>query len=93
MTARSHNQFLGELEALRVERGNCPPVSQKGPTVTAPGKRSVRNWMVANRDDYQTSTQLAEAAAAQFDFPGDPLSDETHWIWDYAFDVLGDGMG
>lgn len=55
--------------------------------------RSVRNWMVANRGDYQTSTQLAEAAAAQFDFPGDPLSDETHWIWDYAFDVLGDDMG
>ena len=44
--------------------------------------------MQANASDYETATELAEAAAANFKLAGDPLDDETHWIWDLALDAL-----
>jgi hypothetical protein len=60
-------------------------------TVTKP---KVRGWMVHNAKDYRVAgspweinmTALAEAAAHQFDHD-EWLDDETHWVWDAAFEA------
>lgn len=100
MTARSENRYLrnsmaaarerntraSEIESLSLQRhGNLGYSPTKSASVS---KQSVRIWMRANASDYETATQLAEAAVANFEFAGDPLGDETHWIWDLALDAL-----
>lgn len=85
--ARKINADLATAEVLRSPRYNqshCTSIQ-----ITWAEKRSVRNWMRRNADEYQTATELAEAAAAAFDFHGgDPLTEETHWIWDLAADLV-----
>ena len=49
-----------------------------------PTKRAVKKWMIANADEYDTATQLAEAANIEFDMPESWLDDELHWIWELA---------
>ena len=52
-------------------------------------KKNVRKWMRSNAEEYGTSTELAEAAAEEFDANhiGGPLDDDTHWIWELALDA------
>lgn len=86
--ARKSNQVTAERDSLHLARGNRVPYVQ---TVTpSVSKRSVRSWMVRNAADYDGPTQLAEAAACEFDFGVDPCADETHWIWDCAADCCED---
>lgn len=47
-------------------------------------RTEVRRWMRANATEYDGPTQLAEAANAQFELPGQGLDDESHWVWDDA---------
>lgn len=85
--ARKQNQELATKEILlnpRPKREDCHSTQS-----TWADKRSVRNWMRRNASEFQTATELAEACAIEFDFCGnDPLDDETHWIWDFAFESL-----
>ena len=57
---------------------------------------AARAWMLAHIEEHRdpkTSeldmTSIAEACAAAFgeDDEGGPLDDETHWIWDLAFEA------
>jgi len=85
-TARERNQRESEIDSLSLQRrGKLGYSPTKSASVS---KQSVRIWMQANANDYETATQLAEAAVANFEFAGDPLGDETHWIWDLALDAL-----
>ena len=73
-----------QVEAFTMERGYRadppkPPRSAR--------RRDVRRWMQHNAEDFETATQLAEAANAVFKMDGDPLADETHWIWDEALEA------
>ncbi len=71
------------LEAAFMVRGQRQPVMPPKPAAT---RREVRKWMRMHATDYETPTQLAEAANSVFDLPGDGLDDETHWVWDEALD-------
>ncbi len=50
---------------------------------------AVLRWMKREAANHETSTQLAEAAAAAFDVDDDggPLDDEHHWIWELALEA------
>jgi hypothetical protein len=85
-TLRERNQKIAEIESLSLQRHPNPSHAAKLAELT--NMRSVRAWMQASSGDYETATQLAEAAAANFKFAGDPLDDETHWIWGLALDAL-----
>jgi hypothetical protein len=52
-------------------------------------KAAVLKWMRLRWDEYETSTELAEAAAheALEDDHDEWLDDEDHWIWDLAVKV------
>ena len=44
-----------------------------------------------NAEQYETATELAEAANAVFRLPdGGGLDDETHWVWDEAIEAMDD---
>lgn len=77
------NRVLRELEAAHMDRSSfrapAAPARQLAPT-----KAIVRRWMDANRDEYETATQLVEAANAALPLPAEFLDDETHWVWDLA---------
>ena len=48
----------------------------------------VRQWMNANANEYESATELAEAANAALRLPVNCLDDETHWIWDEALNAM-----
>jgi hypothetical protein len=49
-------------------------------------KAKVLSWMRAHEEEYETATQLAEGAAAEFD--GDEWCDDSdHWVWDLALEA------
>jgi hypothetical protein len=52
-------------------------------------------WMRLHAAEYGTSTELAEAAAAEFgvDEVGGPLDDPDHWVWDAALVEAIDAYG
>jgi hypothetical protein len=61
-------------------------------TFTKPAvKRYMRGVCDRHRDDCGeiNMTALAEDAASEFDQkePGGPLDQETHWIWEAAYEV------
>ena len=66
-------------------------------TVTASSGKSLRQrvkhwmWIRIQQDDDigMTCTELAEEAAIYFDHDK-WLDDETHWIWELAFEVVED---
>lgn len=69
---------------------------EEGKTAAEASKSQVKSWMRKNVKDYEdrktgeiNTTQLAEAAAGEFDKNGlgDWLDDETHWVWDVALEV------
>ena len=87
LKARRHNQLIADRESLRIDRRSSVQCDSRLPP--PPSKAKVRQWMRANSCECETATELAEGAAAAFDFDGsDPLEDETHWIWDLAFNVF-----
>ncbi len=53
-------------------------------------RRDVRRWMQHNADDYESATELAEAANAVFRLPDGGLDNETHWVWDEAAEAIDD---
>ena len=74
-----------QIEALHLVRNPRPePVRP----LQSARRRDVRRWMRANYSDYETATQLAEAANAVHRIDDDPLSEETHWIWDEAVEAF-----
>jgi hypothetical protein len=51
-------------------------------------RKEVKKWLKENAADYESATELAEAANCEFDLPEDGLDDETHWIWDDVMDAF-----
>jgi hypothetical protein len=75
------------IEAATMQRGQRPPVDKPEPSAR---RRDVRAWMRHNADDYDTATELAEAANSVFRLPDGGLDVETHWVWDEAAEAKGD---
>ncbi|MBU2762467.1 hypothetical protein [Acidithiobacillus caldus] len=71
-----------EMEALHWPRGKRP--ARRDVEVQTASRLEARRWMRAVAEDYDTATELAEAAGAAFRLPGRGLDDETHWVWDEA---------
>lgn len=44
--------------------------------------------MIENSCDFVEMTSLVEAANAALALPYHSLDDETHWVWDEAFNAL-----
>ena len=76
-----------EIEAAFMERKEMP-ASVKPPAGAT--RRQVRRWMRDNASDYDGMTQLVEAANAVLRLPDGALDDETHWVWDEAFEAFDD---
>ena len=68
-----------EVEAMFMERGPRHEAVKPNPCAT---RNQVRRWMMANADDYECATFLAEAANVEFDLPDGAMDDETHWVWE-----------
>ena len=75
------------IEAAFMERKEMPASvkPQSGAT-----RRQVRRWMRDNASDYDGMTKLVEAANAVLRLPDGALDDETHWVWDEAFEAFED---
>lgn len=72
-------------ERLRMPKHPRKPVPNPQ---ALPTRREVKAWMLRNADDCDEGcTRLVEAAAAGLDLPEQWLDDETHWLWDVAFEV------
>ena len=76
-----------EIEAAFMERKARP-----APVKPVPGasRRQVRRWMRENASEHEGMTQLVEAANATLRLPDGALDDETHWVWDEAFEAFED---
>lgn len=74
-----------EIEAAFMERKERPASVKPAAGAT---RRQVRRWMRDNASDYEGITQLAEAANATLRLPDGSLDDESHWIWDEAFEAF-----
>lgn len=76
-----------EVEAAFMERKARP-----APVKPVPGtsRRQVRRWMRENASEHEGMTQLVEAANATLRLPDGALDDETHWVWDEAFEAFED---
>ena len=74
-----------EIEAAFMERKERPASVKPATGVT---RRQVRLWMRDNASDYDGMTQLVEAANATLRLPDGALDDESHWIWDEAFEAF-----
>ena len=46
------------------------------------------NWMRRNAQEFETATELAEAANAALRLPPDAMDDECHWVWEEALSAL-----
>ena len=87
--ARQLNTEAAELETLRASHSRAMAAFNAEPHRSYADRRTVGRWMQRNSLGYENATELAEAAACVFDFRGgDPLSDETHWLWDIAADCF-----
>ena len=76
-----------EIEAAFMERKEIKPSVKPASGAT---RRQVRRWMRDNASDYDGMTQLVEAANATLRLPDGALDDETHWVWDEAFEAFED---
>ena len=88
-TIQEHNNrrhdLRREMEAAFMERKTVP-APQKSPQLGAT-RRQVRRWMRDNAVDYEGMTQLVEAANCTLRLPDGALDDDTHWVWDEAFEA------
>lgn len=79
------NALLGMIEGMALSR------SPRAITPTATqsiGKVQVRRWMNAIAKECETMTELVEAANIALDLPSAWLDDETHWIWEIAYQTM-----
>lgn len=68
---------------------NRPPRAPLPKVRSATASRaSVRAWMRAAADDYDTATELAEGANAALELPAGAMDDESHWIWEEAIKAI-----
>ena len=74
-----------EIEAATMERKPRPVAIPPKPSAS---RRQVKSWMRQNAQDFDTATQLAEAANAALDLTSDAMDDETHWVWEEALSAL-----
>lgn len=74
-----------EAEAMFMERGPRPLTVPPQPNAT---RRQVRSWMRRNADDFESATELAEAANAALDLPTGAMDEEGHWVWEEALAAL-----
>ncbi len=83
-------RLRAEAEIMRDMRlaGVLPARRPVPPPPSSDSKGRVVGWMRANASDYDTATELAEAANAQFRLSGNGLDDVTHWVWDAAVDCM-----
>lgn len=71
-----------EHEALRLVRG--PRTAHAISASKIPTRLDVRRWMRTNASEYETATELAEAASVELCLPQDWIEEESHWVWDEA---------
>lgn len=76
-----------EIEAAFMERKERKESVKPAPFAS---RRQVRSWMRANSDEYESMTELAEAANAALRIQDGALDDEAHWIWDEAYEAIHD---
>ncbi|MGK9453200.1 hypothetical protein ACSSZE_18410 [Acidithiobacillus caldus] len=81
-SGRLRDDRIREMEAMHWPRGGRP--ARRDVDAQTASRLEVRRWMRAVAEDYETATELAEAAGEQFRLPGQGLDDETHWVWDEA---------
>ena len=74
-----------EIEAAFMERKDRKESVKPEPFAS---RRQVRSWMRSNADDYESMTELAEAANAVLRIQDGALDDESHWIWDEAYEAM-----
>ena len=74
-----------EVEAACMVRGPRPAVVLPLPSST---RRDARNWMRRNAEEFETATELAEAANAALRLPPGAMDDECHWVWEEALSAL-----
>lgn len=84
-TGRALTDRQREIEAATMERKPRPAAIPPKPNAS---RRQVRSWMRNNADEFDTATQLAEAANAALDLPPGAMDDETHWVWEEAILAL-----
>ena len=88
-TIQEHNtrrhDLRREMESAFMERKTVP-APQKSPQLGAT-RRQVCRWMRDNAVDYEGMTQLVEAANSTLHLPDGALDDDTHWVWDEAFEA------
>lgn len=82
---RKITDWQRQVEAFTMKRS--PRIEPPSPPRSA-RRRDVRRWMQHNSGEFENATCLAEAANAAFRIDGDPLGDETHWIWDEALEAF-----
>ena len=100
VSVKQENRWRKHLhdEALNAERKrhaalcvglNRPPRAPLPKVRSATASRaSVRAWMRAAADDYDTATALAEGANAALELPAGAMDDESHWIWEEAIKAI-----
>ena len=76
-----------EIEAAFMERKERKESVKPAPFAS---RRQVRSWMRANSDEYESMTELVEAANAALRIQDGALDDEAHWIWDEAYEAIHD---
>lgn len=88
-TTELNNDYLDdrkrELEAVFMIRKSRLPIPNIPSCAT---RQQVRRWMRANALDYDGATQLAEGSNIVFTLPEGAMDDETHWVWDEAFNAI-----
>lgn len=84
-TGRAITDRQREIEAATMER---KPRHVAIPPKPSASRGQVKSWMRQNAQDFDTATQLAEAANVALDLPYDAMDDETHWVWEEALDAL-----
>jgi len=80
-----HNALMGMLEGLALTRTPRTPLPA---SPRSHNRAYVRRWMHVNANEYDSATELAEAANVALRLPADCLDDETHWIWEEAFEAM-----
>ena len=100
VSVKQENRWRKHLhdEAIEAERKQhaalCiglkrPPRSPLPQVRNATASRaSVRAWMRAAAEDYDTATALAEGANAALELPSGSMDDETHWVWEEAIKAI-----
>jgi len=81
------NDRQREIELLGLVRLPRPALK---PIAKSDTRIRVRRWMGHCAGDYDTATELAEAANIALNLPEGARDDETHWIWEEAFLAMED---